>query len=290
MTQQTNALAAITLEQYLEDAASVILQRDLSLTAAPLTEVPQGKLRVGVDLGTAYLVIVVLDAFNKPLVGEWQFAQVVRDGLIVDYIGATDLLKDMKRNVERRLGRALNYAVSGYPPGVASVEVRATANVVQAAGLDCPSLIDEPSAANQVLHVQNGAIVDVGGGTTGIAIIKDGKVVYTADEPTGGTHFSLVIAGSLGISFEEAEALKVRPEEQSRLYPLVMAVMEKVGSIVLRHVEGFSVEQLTLVGGASAFQGMAEVIQNYTGIPTSVPIYPAFVTPLGLAMFDTYEN
>jgi len=290
VTQQTNALAAITLEQYLEDAASVILQRDLSLTAAPLTEVPQGKLRVGVDLGTAYLVIVVLDAFNKPLVGEWQFAQVVRDGLIVDYIGATDLLKDMKRNVERRLGRALNYAVSGYPPGVASVEVRATANVVQAAGLDCPSLIDEPSAANQVLHVQNGAIVDVGGGTTGIAIIKDGKVVYTADEPTGGTHFSLVIAGSLGISFEEAEALKVRPEEQSRLYPLVMAVMEKVGSIVLRHVEGFSVEQLTLVGGASAFQGMAEVIQNYTGIPTSVPIYPAFVTPLGLAMFDTYEN
>ncbi len=290
MTQQTNALAAITLEQYLEDAASVILQRDLSLTAAPLTEVPQGKLRVGVDLGTAYLVIVVLDAFNKPLVGEWQFAQVVRDGLIVDYIGATDLLKDMKRNVERRLGRALNYAVSGYPPGVASVEVRATANVVQAAGLDCPSLIDEPSAANQVLHVQNGAIVDVGGGTTGIAIIKDGKVVYTADEPTGGTHFSLVIAGSLGISFEEAEALKIRPEEQSRLYPLVMAVMEKVGSIVLRHVEGFSVEQLTLVGGASAFQGMAEVIQNYTGIPTSVPIYPAFVTPLGLAMFDTYEN
>jgi len=290
VTQQTNALAAITLEQYLEDAASVILQRDLSLTAAPLTEVPQGKLRVGVDLGTAYLVIVVLDAFNKPLVGEWQFAQVVRDGLIVDYIGATDLLKDMKRNVERRLGRALNYAVSGYPPGVASVEVRATANVVQAAGLDCPSLIDEPSAANQVLHVQNGAIVDVGGGTTGIAIIKDGKVVYTADEPTGGTHFSLVIAGSLGISFEEAEALKIRPEEQSRLYPLVMAVMEKVGSIVLRHVEGFSVEQLTLVGGASAFQGMAEVIQNYTGIPTSVPIYPAFVTPLGLAMFDTYEN
>jgi len=290
VTQQTNALAAITLEQYLEDAASVILRRDLSLTAAPLTEVPQGKLRVGVDLGTAYLVIVVLDAFNKPLVGEWQFAQVVRDGLIVDYIGATDLLKDMKRNVERRLGRALNYAVSGYPPGVASVEVRATANVVQAAGLDCPSLIDEPSAANQVLHVQNGAIVDVGGGTTGIAIIKDGKVVYTADEPTGGTHFSLVIAGSLGISFEEAEALKIRPEEQSRLYPLVMAVMEKVGSIVLRHVEGFSVEQLTLVGGASAFQGMAEVIQNYTGIPTSVPIYPAFVTPLGLAMFDTYEN
>ncbi|HEX7974421.1 MAG TPA: hypothetical protein VF498_08440, partial [Anaerolineales bacterium] len=43
---------------------------------------------------------------------------------------------------------------------------------------------------------------------TGIAILQDGQVIYTADEPTGGTHFSLVIAGSLGIRYEEAEALK----------------------------------------------------------------------------------
>ena len=290
MTQIPGTLAAITLEQYLEEAEAVILHRDQSQSAVPLAEVPQGKLRVGVDLGTAYLVLVVLDEFDRPLVGEWQFAQVVRDGLVVDYIGATDLLIDMKKRVERRLGRELTHAVSGYPPGVASVEVRATANVIQAAGMDCPLLIDEPSAANQVLHLQNGVIVDVGGGTTGIAIIKDGAVVYTADEPTGGTHFSLVIAGSLGISFEEAEALKIKPEEQSRLYPLVRAVMEKVGSIVLRHIQGYSVEHITLVGGASAFQGMAEVIQEYTGIPTSVPQRPVFVTPLGLAKFDTYED
>jgi len=290
VTQIPETMAAITLEQYLEEAEAVILHRDQSQSAVPLDEVPQGKLRVGVDLGTAYLVLVVLDEFDKPLVGEWQFAQVVRDGLVVDYIGATDLLRDMKKRVERRLGRELTHAVSGYPPGVASVEVRATANVIQAAGMDCPLLIDEPSAANQVLHLQNGVIVDVGGGTTGIAIIKDGEVVYTADEPTGGTHFSLVIAGSLGISFEEAETLKIKPEEQSRLYPLVRAVMEKVGSIVLRHIQGYSVEQITLVGGASAFQGMAEVIQDYTGIPTTVPQRPVFVTPLGLAKFDTYED
>jgi len=290
VTQETGAVAAITLEQYLEEAEAVILHRDQSQSAVPLAEIPQGKLRVGVDLGTAYLVLVVLDELDRPLVGEWQFAQVVRDGLVVDYIGATDLLLGMKKSVERRLGRDLTHAVSGFPPGVASVEVRATANVVQAAGMDCPLLIDEPSAANQILHVQNGVIVDVGGGTTGIAIIKDGTVVYTADEPTGGTHFSLVIAGSLGISFEEAEALKIKPEEQSRLYPLVRAVMEKVGSIVLRHIQGYTVEHITLVGGASAFTGMAQVIQEYTGISTSVPRRPVFVTPLGLAKFDTYED
>lgn len=290
MTQQPNALAAITLEQYLEDAAAVILHRDQSQNATPLAEVPQGKLRVGVDLGTAYLVVVVLDEQNRPLVGEWQFAQVVRDGLVVDYVGATDLLRDMKKRVERRLGRELTHAVSGYPPGVADVEVRATAHVVQAAGMDCPTLIDEPSAANQILCLQNGAIVDVGGGTTGVAIIRDGEVIYTADEPTGGTHFSLVIAGSLGISFEEAEVLKIKPEEQSRLYPLVRPVMEKVGRIVLNHIQDFPVDHITLVGGSSAFPGMAEVIQEYTGIATSVPNRPVFVTPLGLAKYDQYEN
>ncbi len=45
-----------------------------------------------------------------------------------------------------------------------------------------------------------------------------------------------------------------------------------------------------MVGGASAFPGMAEVIQEYTGVPTRVSPRPAFVTPLGLAKYDLYEN
>src|SRR4029079_1237776 len=110
------------------------------------------------------------------------------------------------------------------PPGGPQAEVRATANVLFGAGLDCTGLIDEPTAANNVLQIKDGAIVDVGGGTTGIAIFKNGEVVYTADEPTGGTHFSLVIAGSTGTSFEEAEELKKNPNEQQRLFPIIRPV------------------------------------------------------------------
>jgi len=212
----------------------------------------------------------------------------VRDGLVVDFIGATDLLREMKKRVERRLGRELTHAASGYPPGVPQVEVRATAHVVEAAGINCTGLIDEPSAANNILQVQNGAIVDVGGGTTGIAIVKNGKVIYTADEPTGGTHFSLVIAGALNVSFEEAEELKKKPEEQPRLFPVIRPVMEKVGSIILRHIAGQPVDNLTLVGGSCSFPGMADVVQEYTGLPTHIPIRPLFVTPLGIAMHDSY--
>ena len=238
------------------------------------------------DLGTAFLVLAVLDERQQPLAGEYQFAQVARDGLIVDFVGAVDLLTAMKQRVEERLGRELTHAHSGFPPGVAQVEVRATANVVEAAGFESSGLTDEPTAANAVLGITDGAIVDIGGGTTGIAVLQDGEVIYTADEATGGTHFSLVIAGAHDISFEDAEVMKLNPDEQTRLFPIIRPVMEKVASIVARHVADYPVELITLVGGSANFPGIAEVVAEGTGIKTEVPEKPLFVTPLGLAMAD----
>ena len=239
---------------------------------------------VGVDLGTAYTVLVVLDEHHQPLAGKYQFAEIVRDGLVVDFIGAVDLLRKMKAEVEEQLGFPLTSASTGYPPGVPQAEVRATAHVLEGAGLECSGLIDEPTAANNILQIEDGAIVDVGGGTTGIAIFENGKVVYTADEPTGGTHFSLVIAGATNSTFEEAEALKKDPAQQARLFPLIRPVMEKVGTIVRRHINGKKVERIYLVGGTCAYPGMDEVVQEVTGIETLLPGNPLFVTPLGIAM------
>ncbi|MGW8224938.1 MAG: ethanolamine utilization protein EutJ [Anaerolineales bacterium] len=254
----------------------------------PLVEIPADPLYVGVDLGTAYLVLAVLDRGKHPLAGEYQFAEVVRDGLVVDYLGAIDLLKEMKKRVEARLGVELTHAASGYPPGVPQVEIRAMSNVVEAAGFRCTKMVAEPSAANAVLNLRDGAIVDVGGGTTGIAVLQNGEVVYTADEATGGTHFSLVIAGAQDITFEAAEQMKIDPAEQGRLFTVVRPVMEKVANIVSRHIAISQVEvkQLTLVGGTTAFPGMASVVEEYTGIPTMVPERPVFVTPVGIAMND----
>jgi ethanolamine utilization protein EutJ len=250
----------------------------------PLAEVPEGDLYVGVDLGTAYLTLAVLDQNLQPIAGEYQFAQVARDGLVVDYAGAVDLVKSMKARVEKRIGRELTHAASGYPPGVPQAEVRATANVVEAAGMLCESLVDEPTAANAVIEMQNGAIVDVGGGTTGIAIIENGEVVFTADEATGGTHLTLVIAGAKDIPFEDAEKLKVDTTRQKELFPVIRPVFEKVASIVARQIEGYSVPKIVMVGGTSAFYRADEVVAEYTGIPTWVPDNPFLVTPLGMAM------
>lgn len=257
--------------------------------AASLPAPPEGALRVGVDLGTAYTVIVALDSAGTPLAGEYQYAQVVRDGLVVDFFGAVNLLQSLKQKVEDRLGRKLISAVSAYPPGVSQADARAAASVLEAAGLRCRALLPEPEAANHVLGIREGVIVDIGGGTTGIAIVEDGKVTYTADEATGGTHFSLVIAGATGLSLEEAEELKRTPAQQKRLYPLVRPVMEKMGTIIEHHIRGSQPALITLVGGTALFPGIAAVIEDVTGIPTQVAAHPLFVTPLGIALADTGE-
>ena len=276
------------LADYLSRAKQVVRWVEDPLPP-PMQAPPQGELHVGVDLGTAYLSVVVLNENQQPVAGEYQFAQVARDGLVVDFIGAVDLLREMKARIEQRIGRELTHAASGYPPGVAQAEVRSTANVVEAAGMICTGLIDEPSAANALIRLENGVIVDVGGGTTGIAILKDGEVVYTADEATGGTHFSLVIAGANDISFEEAELRKVNPLEQPVLFPVVRPVLEKVASIVARHIEGHDVPEIVMVGGTSAFYKAAEVVGEYTGLTAWVPDHPWLVTPIGMAMHDQID-
>ncbi len=61
-------------------------------------------LKVGLDLGTAYIVIVVLDENNAPVACEKQAAQVLRDGIVVDYMGALTIVKALKAKLEDRLG------------------------------------------------------------------------------------------------------------------------------------------------------------------------------------------
>ena len=256
-------------------------------TSDPITY--RGPVHVGVDLGTAYTVLIVLDQDYRPLAGRYQFAQIVRDGLVVDFIGAIQLIKKMKAEVEDELGITLEHAATTYPPGVPLAEVKATQNVLIGAGLECSAFVDEPTGANALLQISNGAVVDIGGGTTGIAIVKDGEVVYTADEATGGTHFSLVVAGALNLPFLEAEKVKTDPTQSRMISSLVHPVMQKVGSIVARHIAGYSVDTIYLVGGTSGLAGIDAVVADMTGVKTVTPVHPMFVTPLGVAMMDQWS-
>lgn len=104
------------------------------------------------------------------------------------------------------------------------------------------------------------------------------------DKPTGGTHFSLVIARAKNLTFEEAEEIKKDPKQQQTLFPLIHPVMDKIASIVQHHVEGYNIPTIYLVGGTSAYPGITKVIEKYTGIKTVLPTSPLFVIPLEIAM------
>ena len=140
------------------------------------------------------------------------------------------------------------------------------------------------AAANHLLGIKDGAIVDIGGGTTGVSILKGGKVVMSDDEASGGTHFSLVIAGSYGMKYDEAELYKRDPKNQKELFPIIRPVIEKIGAIIRGFIGKRKVEQLILVGGSSCIQNIEKEIEGITGISTYKPANPLYVTPIGIAL------
>jgi len=237
-----------------------------------------------VDLGTANVVVAVVDDEDNPVAGKIERAEVVRDGIVVDFVRARNIVERMVRELEQDLGTDLRYGACAVPPGTGEGDFRAVRYVVESAGLEVLDVFEEPVAAAKVLGMEDQAIVDIGGGTTGISIIKSGQVVYTADEPTGGVHFTLVIAGNYGLDFDRAEELKLNSSNQRKLLPIVKPVMEKVASIIHRHIAGHDVEKICLVGGTSSFEGLKDVVEQVTGIPVYVPKHCILVTPLGIAL------
>ncbi len=256
----------------------------------PVRAQAAGKLRVGIDLGTAYTVLVVLDETGRPLACTSEYADVIRDGLVVDYLGCCEIVKRLKAEAERSIGREILNAAIAVPPQTSFADASTHRHVVESAGITVTNIFDEPTAANAVLAISDGAVVDVGGGTTGISVFKDGKVVYVNDEATGGNHMTLVIAGNKGISFESAEKYKKDALNKEKVFPVIVPVIEKIAAIVERHIKNFDIDLLCLVGGTACINGIESVIEQITGVHTVKPENPFLVTPTGIAMMmDLYR-
>lgn len=243
-----------------------------------------GKLRFGVDLGTANIVIAAVDELGNPVAGDMKSASVVKDGLVVDYINAIKIVKELKCNVEDILGIEIEKAAAAVPPGTVGGNMKVISHILEEADIEVTNIVDEPTAAASMLGIKDGAVVDVGGGTTGISVMEDEKPIYVYDEPTGGTHMTLTIAGNYKISFDEAENIKKDPKEERIIFSLVRPVIEKMASIVDKHLKICSAEKIYLVGGACDFSQAYEVFEKITGVKTIKPTYPLLVTPLGIAL------
>jgi len=239
----------------------------------------------GVDIGTYKTIAIVVDEKGVPRAANMRRAEVVRSGLIVDYVGALNLVRGLMEDIRRCCPLPIEKGATSYPPQTESGNIETTRYILEGADLDVLKILDEPSAANLVLGIRDGAIVDVGGGTTGVAVVKNGKIVRTSDEATGGVHLSLVLAGHFRVSFEEAEKIKTTKGMSGSVLPVVRPVIDKISSIVETSLEDSEgAERVCMVGGTCELDGLTGIVGNNLRLEAFQPEAPQVITPLGIAL------
>ena len=238
---------------------------------------------IGIDLGTADIQTVVIDDQGVPIAAFLDWADVVRDGVVVDYAGACQIVRSQLQKVQQKLGIEPKEAITSYPPGT---DPRISINVVESAGVVVSHVIDEPCSVAALLHIDSGAVVDVGGGTTGTAVIENGKLILSLDEPSGGRHVSLTIAGGLGVDMAEAELCKRRSHEDPIIAAMAKPVIEKMSDIVATHIADHQPKAIYLTGGGTLIKGFADIFrQTFPSIEIVELSRALYLTPLAIASY-----
>lgn len=203
---------------------------------------------MGVDLGTATVLIylkgkgivlhepsvVAIDQNTKQVLAVGESAQrmlgrtpgnivatrPLRDGVIADFDITEMMLKHFIRKVCDRLRIFKPRIVVCIPGGTTSVEQKAVIDALTRTGAREAYLIEEPRAAAlgaglEIFKPSGNMIIDVGGGTTDVAVMSLGEIVVSSSIRVGGDKFDASImryiknAHNLLIGERTAEELKI---------------------------------------------------------------------------------
>jgi rod shape-determining protein MreB len=144
----------------------------------------------------------------------------LKDGVIADFDTAEEMLKYFIKKVHNRRSFVTPRVVIGVPSGITQVEQRAVKDAAQASGAREVYLVGEPIAAAigvglPVGEPSGNMIVDIGGGTTDIAVISLDGVVYSKAVRVGGDRMDEAIIAyikrryNLMIGDRTAELIKI---------------------------------------------------------------------------------
>jgi rod shape-determining protein MreB len=144
----------------------------------------------------------------------------MKDGVIADFDATGEMLKYFIKKVHNRKSFLSPRVIIGVPSGITQVEQRAVKDAAQASGAREVYLIEEPMAAALGVGLPVGEpsgnmIVDVGGGTTDIAVISIDGIVYSKAVRVGGDKMDESIIAyikrkySLMIGDRTAEMIKI---------------------------------------------------------------------------------
>jgi rod shape-determining protein MreB and related proteins len=207
-------------------------------------------MKIGIDLGTANVIVYVQNkgiVITEPSVvavgednrivavgeearemigrtpGNIQAIRPMKDGVIADYVITEAMLRFfIGKAMKGRIGfsRAPQVMIS-VPAGVTSVEKRAVRDAALKAGAKDAYLIEEPRAAAIGANVpidgpSGNMIIDIGGGTSEIAVIALGGIVVSNSLRVGGNKFDESIASyirkkyNLMVGERTAEEVKIQ--------------------------------------------------------------------------------
>lgn len=177
---------------------------------------------------------------------------------------------------------------------------------VQATGVNVDQIMLQPLASSlSVLGEEERdmgvVLIDIGGGTTDIAIWKDGDLIHSQIIPVGGNHFTNDLAVALKTSHNEAERLKCnhgsvlrlkqntdgaitvkglsgsteRTVDQDKIAVVLGARADELFSIINKIIqEKVSLSAINggivITGGGALIQGMAQLCEFTTNLPTKI--------------------
>ncbi|MEL0002291.1 MAG: rod shape-determining protein, partial [Rhodospirillales bacterium] len=123
--------------------------------------------------------------------GNIQAIRPLRDGVIADFEIAEEMIKRFIRKVHNRRFFAAPRVIICVPSGATEVERRAIQEAAEAAGARRVDLIEEPMAAAigaslPVTEPTGSMVVDIGGGTTEVAVLALSGIVYSRSVRIGG--------------------------------------------------------------------------------------------------------
>ena len=219
---------------------------------------------IGIDLGTANILItlkgkgivlrepsvVAIDQLTSEIVATGKEAKEMlgrtpeniravrpmKDGVIADFTATGLMLKNMLRKVCQKYNVGKPRIVVGVPSGITEVEERAVQEAFLQAGAKEVYLLDEPMASAigagiNVLEPNGKLIIDIGGGTTEVAVISLGGIVCSTSIKVAGNAIDEAIVDYLKkhenivIGLAQAENLKI---ELGCAMPLVSEITKEI--------------------------------------------------------------
>jgi len=203
--------------------------------------------------------------------------------------------------------------------------------VIKSLGVNIEDLVLEPLASAEAVLAEEEKlagvlITDIGGGTTDVAIIKDGSIYHTSVLPAAGHQITTDIVAGLGLSYELAEEMKKKygtlvpsseiddPEKTvgengqnvnfRALCEIIQARVEEIVRLIILELPsekyaGLIPSGIVITGGCANIPGIAEIAAKLTKLPVRIgtPISlngvkveamsnPAYATSVGLILWS----